>query len=179
MRRSIVIPLLLLAVPLLAQPQYRNWFFGFGAGLDMGGATPSPIPGSTMQTDEGVASISDQGGQLLFYTNGETIWDRDHQPMPNGTGLYGSFSSSQSALIVPDPADSLQYYVFTTPGQVAAWGGGYNGLAWSLVDMNLNNGKGDVTIKNQELVPLVTEKLHATRHANGTDVWVVRPGSTT
>ena len=176
MCRSIVIPFLLVAVPLLAQPQYRNWFFGFGAGLDMAGATPSSLSGSTMQTDEGVACISDQNGQLLFYTNGETVYDRDHQPMPNGSGLFGSFSSSQSALIVPDPADSGRYYVFTTPAQLAAWVGGYNGLSWSLVDMDLNNGKGDVTIKNQELVPFVTEKLHATRHANGTDVWVVAHG---
>ena len=165
-----------LAVTLSAQPQHRNWFFGHHAGLDMSAGTPQAIGGSPMQTDEGVASISDANGQLLFYTNGETVWNAQHQAMPNGTGLAGHFSSSQSALIVPDPANGSRYYVFTTPAQVLIAGGVYDGLSWSMVDMTLDGGWGDVSVKNVELAGPVVEKLSATRHANGVDAWVVAHG---
>ncbi|MFC7667853.1 hypothetical protein ACFQT0_10980 [Hymenobacter humi] len=50
---------------------------------------------------------------LLFYTNGETVWNRKHQPMPNGRKLMGSGSSTQSALIVPDPGSGNVFYIFT------------------------------------------------------------------
>ncbi len=176
LRNTITISGLCLSVLLCAQPQYRNWFFGYNAGLDMATDTPTPIGGSPMQTDEGVAGISDENGQLLFHTNGGTVWNADQVVMPNGTGLAGHFSSSQSALIVPDPADGDRYYIFTTPAQLLIAGGVYDGLAWSLVDMTLEGGSGDVSVKNVELAGPVVEKLSATRHANGTDVWVVAHG---
>ena len=166
----------LLFTPIRAQQQHRHWFFGFGAALDMAGATPSVINGSPMQTDEGVTSISSSTGELLFFTNGERVWDRDLQQMPEGHGLAGNFSSSQSALIVLDPGNDDRYYIFTTPGQLAVGGGIYDGLSYSIVDMTLNNGNGDVAVKNIELVRPVVEKLSATRHANGNDVWVVAHG---
>jgi hypothetical protein len=36
---------------------------------------------------EGCATISNSSGQLLFYTDGITVYNRNHQVMPNGTGL--------------------------------------------------------------------------------------------
>ncbi|HEX2616323.1 MAG TPA: gliding motility-associated C-terminal domain-containing protein, partial [Flavobacteriales bacterium] len=114
--------------------------------------------------------------QLLFTTNGETVYDRLGDPMPNGVGLAGSYSSSQSALIVPFVGDPDRYYVFTTPAQLTAGGGVYAGLAYSVVDMTLNGGLGDVATLNVLLVDQVTEHLTAIRHANGRDVWVVCHG---
>lgn len=160
----------------IAQPEHRNWYFGYGAALEMNGTSPVSLGTSPMQTDEGVASISGANGELLFYTNGETVWHSAHAPMPNGTGLAGHFSSTQSALIVPVPDNAGSYYIFTTPAQVLIAGGVYDGLAWSMVEMSLNGGLGDVTLKNIELEGPVVEKLSATRHANGRDVWVLAHG---
>lgn len=159
-----------------AQSRHRNWYFGFGAAVDMGTVPPISLGTSSMTTDEGVASISDAGGALLFYTNGETIWNRDHAPMPNGTGLGGHFSASQSALIVAVPGSTDRYYVFTVPAQLLVVGGLQPMLRWSMVDMTLDGGLGDVTDKNMPLSGPVTEKLSATRHANGQDVWVAVHG---
>jgi hypothetical protein len=86
--------------------------------------------------------------------------------MPGGNGvLLGNGSSTQSALILPNPGNSNQYYIFT-----ADQGGYINpnvGIHYSLVDMMLNNGLGDVAILNTQIQgPPMTEKIAATRHAN-------------
>ena len=83
-----------------AQPQHSNWYFGFGASMGFAGGATS-LGGGPLSTDEGCASISDAAGQLLFFTNGEQVWDRELNVMPNGSGLAGHFSAAQSAVIVP------------------------------------------------------------------------------
>lgn len=168
--------LFLLAVtsfPSFSQKQYNQWYFGFGAGLDFNGGSPSPLLNNAISTDEGGASVSDSTGNLLFYTNGEVVMNRLHQQMPNGFGLGGHFSATQSALIVPFPDDESLYYVFTVPAQLNYFTGANGGFCYSIIDMQLNGGLGDVTTRNVLLTDSVMEKLTAIRHHNGIDVWVV------
>lgn len=171
LRRSISVVMCLAMSFMGFGQQHNHWFMGFNAGLDFSTGTPVPTGGS-LSTDEGCASIADSTGQLLFFTNGEQVWDRNQNVMPNGTGLNGSFSSSQSALIVPMPGAPDLHYIFTTPAEAGTWGGTPD-ASYSIVDMSLNGGLGEVTIKNINLVAPVTERLTATRHANGQDVWVL------
>lgn len=160
--------------PASAQGEYNVWHFGAGAGLDFNSGSPVSLSAFTaIGTTEGSASICDSAGNVLFYTDGNTVWDRNDQPMPGGNGvLLGNNSSTQSALILPNPGNSNQYYIFT-----ADQGGYINpnvGIHYSLVDMTLNNGLGDVAILNTQIQgPPMTEKIAATRHANCTDFWVV------
>ncbi|MEZ4740004.1 MAG: gliding motility-associated C-terminal domain-containing protein [Flavobacteriales bacterium] len=161
----------LLASACSAQAQHAFWPFGFNAGLDFSGGVPLAIT-TPLSTDEGCASICDANGQLLFYSNGETVWDRNNNVMPNGTGLFGTFSTSQSALIVPFPDDPERYYLFTAPAEAGQWIGQPN-ASYSVVDMSANGGTGDVVTANVLLAGPVTERLTATRHANGRDVWVL------
>lgn len=162
--------LLLLAAPARAQRPTDLWYFGQQAGLSFGpdGTAPTPLNNGKMSTFEGCAVATTAKGELLFYTNGETIWNRLHRPMPNGTKLMGSGSSTQSALIVPDPGSGNIFYVFTVAPQ-----GTPNGLRYSLVDMTRAEGLGDLPRVNLLLVQPVAEKLAAVRHANGRDVWVL------
>jgi hypothetical protein len=92
--------------------------------------------------------------------------------MPNGSGLYGHSSSTQSGIIVPKPGSATEYYIFTVD---AADNGLANGLCYSKVDMTLNNGLGDVvtTEKNISLVPLACEKVTAVGHSDGLTFWVI------
>ncbi|HEY0976519.1 MAG TPA: gliding motility-associated C-terminal domain-containing protein [Flavobacteriales bacterium] len=175
MRKLFLIPILG-ALGAVAQVQHSNWYFGYGAGLSFSSGTAASLEGNPFETDEGAASISDADGDLLFFTNGEALYDRTLALMPNGDDLAGHYSAAQSALIVPAVDDPGRYYVFTVPSQVASWEGLYSGLTYSVVDMDLNGGLGDVTLKNIELQAEVTEHLTATRHANGRDVWVVVHG---
>lgn len=151
--------------------QSRIWYFGNEAGLDFATSPPTPLTNSSMNAFEGCASISDPQGNLLFYTDGSIVWDRNHIPMPSGTGLNGNGGATQSAIIVPAPLNLTKYFIFTVDTN-----GGPRGLQYSEVDMTLNGGNGDVSVKNIPLISPVTEKLTAVRHANGIDAWVIVHG---
>lgn len=151
-----------------SQGEADKWFFGTNAALDFSGGSPVAISGS-LSTSEGCASISSASGNLLFYTNGVSVWDRSHSVMLNGNGLMGDISSTQSALIVPNPASNSQYYIFTTAAD-----GGAAGFRYSIVDMALNSGMGDVTTdKNIILTDSVTEKIAAIKDPTGDSYWIV------
>lgn len=151
-----------------AQKQANIWYFGHKAGLDFSSGNPQPLSNSMMNTDEGCASIADNDGNLLFYTNGINVWNRNHRQMPNGYKLMGHRSSTQSAIIVPKPGSSNFYYIFTTDLQSQAYG-----LRYSLVDMDRQKGMGDVMDKNIFKTSPIAEKITAVKHQNNRDYWVV------
>src|SRR4051812_35350985 len=76
------------------QKQANNWLFGSSQGLNFNTTPPSFISGN-MTTIGGWSAISDEDGSLLFFTNGQTIWDQSHTIMSNGNGLFGGNSSAQ------------------------------------------------------------------------------------
>lgn len=144
-----------------------HWFFGYEAGMDFSSGTAVADTNGKLVSIEGSSSISDPAGKLLFYTNGEAVWNRDHKLMPNGSGLLGNQSSSQSSVIIPDPGNPDLYYIFITEGYTYS-------TSYSVVDMRLDGGLGDVgTTKNVTLYSEGTEELAATMHCNAADYWVV------
>ena len=212
-----------------SQGEAANWFFGGGAGLvfDVANGTvnPSSEAQNTINTNEGCSSISAPDGTLLFYTDGRTVWDANHQIMPNanynaGSGLLGDPSSTSSGVIVPHPGNSDLYYIFTVdePHHNNAWAfpnqgpadsdgnpidtyeetfgnfqvvpqdddGFNNGFNYSLVDMSLNGGMGDV-VPNEKNIHLITydvddpeqslykcaEKITAVQGADCDSYWVI------
>ena len=173
LKRLLTVTLFLLSILYgHAQKETAIWYFGRNAGLDFNSGVPVPLTDGELDTEEGCSAISDFNGNLLFYSDGITVWNRNHQPMPNGTGLRGDFSSTQSAIIVPRPGSSTIFYVFTVDDV-----GGPDGLMYSEVDMGLDATLGDVTaVKNVQLATPVAEKLTAVKHANGIDVWVLAHG---
>jgi hypothetical protein len=179
MKRSTFLSFALIsALGVLAQPENNVWVFGFNCALDVGSSQPTPLIGATTNTLGGTACISDANGDLLFYASGIEVRDRSFQLMPNGSGLAGSDGAAQGALIVPFPGDPQRYYLFTNGAYWTDTPIMYPGVAYSVVDMGLNGGLGDV-VPGEKNIPLranVTEKLTATRHANGRDIWVLMHG---
>jgi hypothetical protein len=167
--KIILVLLALYPVPVFSQHEADNWYFGINAAITFSTNPPSYLPGSQMITNEGCASLSDSAGNLLFYSDGSSIWDRTHTVMPNGTGLNASSTCTQAALFVPHPGNDSLFYIFTPPDEFAV--PGY--FSYSIIDMTLNNGNGDVINKNTQLFSPSTEKVTACRHANGTDIWVI------
>jgi gliding motility-associated-like protein len=160
---------LLLSFNALAQKEANIWYFGHNAGLDFSNGSPTVLTDGKMKTDEGCATISDGNGKLLFYTDGIKVWDRNHNVMPNGIGLKGDPSSTQSAVVVPKPDNPSIYYIFTVTELAKP-----DGVRYSEVDMSLNGGLGDVTSnKNILLVTPACEKISAVKKSNGKDIWVV------
>ena len=156
--------------PDLVQAQKENniWYFGDGAGIDFNSGSPVALTNGAINTTEGCASIADSAGNLLFYTDGVTVYNKVHNIMTNGVGLLGGNSSTESAIIVKMPGSSTLYYIFTTPNQ-----GLNDGLNYSIVDISLQGGLGEVTTVNSLLHAPIGEKVCATRHSNGTDYWIV------
>ena len=128
----------------------NRWYFSKSLGLNFNTASPSPLVGGQISTaSEGVSTVSDPStGNLLFYTDGSTVWDKNHVVMTNGTGLLGSWTTTQSSLIIPYPGNTDKYYLFTK----ASLDDNGSGLFYSIVDMTLRSGDGDVDILNKNVV---------------------------
>lgn len=161
---------------LIGQREAANWYFGNNAGLDFNSGSPIILDDGQLDTLEGCESFSDADGNLLFYTDGKTVWNRFHQIMNNGEGLRGSFSTTQSALVVPNPNQPNIYYIFT-PDDVLAYGSGIsgesNGFNYSVVDMSLDGGRGGITTKNVDLLDHAAENVSAVRNFDTNEYWVV------
>ncbi|HZG01499.1 MAG TPA: hypothetical protein VEY71_10875, partial [Chitinophagales bacterium] len=160
----------------MAQGEANWWFFGTNAGVSFASGSPVGVVGAMSQS-EGVASISDASGNLLFYTSGIDVWNKFDVQMPNGFGLWGDPSSTQSGVIVQKPGSTTEYYLFTCAAQAGGTftSSTYDGVAYSIVDMTLDGGNGDVVAasKNTPLLASTAEKLTAVRHCNGVDVWII------
>ena len=154
---------------MFSQNEANIWYFGEYAGLDFNNSSPVPLLDSQMNAQEGTAVISDTDGNLLFYTDGITVWNRVHQVMFNGEGLKGGLSSFQSAIIVPNPEDINLYYIFTVDHETEP-----NGLQYSEVDMTLDDGLGGVTsAKNIFLHSPTPEMITAAKSSTSNEYWVV------
>jgi hypothetical protein len=171
-----------------------KWIFGNNAGLDfstaINGNKPTAISGSKMRTNEGCASIADAQGNLLFYTNGQDIWDGQHNLKHNNV-LNGHHSSTQSGILFPDPADTnpgnpTRFYVFSadglsgTPDRVPSLKHLIKPISAIQMDTATSNWAYSVPPVFQTLVAddnakgyIPTEKITAIRHANGQDYWVI------
>ncbi|WP_292889340.1 T9SS type B sorting domain-containing protein [Nonlabens sp.] len=166
-----------------AQLQASNWYFGFNAGINFDPSTGvvTALTNGQVSTNEGCATISDENGQLLFYTDGIIVYDRTHQIMLNGQGLRGDPSSSQSAIIIPKPQDANIYYIFTVDLPPGNQGGG-DKVHYYEVDMRGNSGLGEVTtdINNPpSLVDEASEKLTAINHAVNDEIFVTTYANST
>jgi gliding motility-associated-like protein len=150
----------------IGQNQGAKWHFGTKAGLDFMTTPPTAILNSSLITSEGCSGISDANGNLLFYTDGSTIWDALSNVMPNGTNLGGNSSTSQAAVVVKQPGNATIYFVFS----LGVCGGG---LWYSVVDMSQNGGLGSVMLATQPLAANCQERLTSVRHCNGIDTWVL------
>lgn len=161
----------------------QNWIFPNNCGLSFLNPSNPPVPFTWLPNTigapptnarEGSASISDSNGDLLFYTDGISIWDSNHVLQYNQ--LLGNPSSTQSAIIVPDPANNNQYYIFTVDGS------SHGNPPWNHFDgvrVNINNLSTPTPIfpnilprpSNAGFSPV--EKVVAIQHANCKDFWII------
>jgi gliding motility-associated-like protein len=142
----------------LQDQRFNIWYFGDRAGLDFNVQPVVGIPAGTrtMNAPEGVSIVCDRNGDVIFYTDGDRVYDEDDTEIDSGIG--GDPTSTQSALIVQVPDDETLYYIFTTQ---AISGTSQYRLSYSLFDLKLNSGKGDIVQKNITLFTRSTERITA------------------
>ncbi len=177
MKKCTQLFLLLLCFSFYGQAQYNSsrnkvWAFGRFAGLNFSSGSPVSFR-TQMNTSEGSASVADKRDSLLFYTDGNKVWDRANTMMLGG-GSIASFltsSTTQAAAIVPFVDDSNQYYIFSL--EFAGATSGYCHLAYSVINMSLRSGLGNVTsVRNIHLVDNMSEKMTVVA-GNNCDLWLI------
>jgi len=169
-----------------AQSDKRDyvWLFGHNSGFGEGmeaftfdfneGSTPKSIQGVPPISFIGNnASISDNEGNLLYYTNGCHVVGADHEILPNGSGLNpgefitvfrqdtcSDYAGLQDLLFLSDPADEDNVYVIhKTIGIESDVVIYMDNLKYSYIDGSLNGGIGDITVKNQNILENGTRLL--------------------
>lgn len=157
---------------LIAQGEYNNWVFGTGAWVNFNSGTPILDAEASITTNGNATSISDTDGNLLFYTNGETVWNKNHIIMTNGDDI-GGHDGIMSATIVPMPGNSSKYYIFSsnTTSSSPAYG-----LNYSIVDMSLDGGLGDVELTTKATVllgELLGYGISASYRKDEESVWLI------
>ena len=139
------------------QDQRSNvWYFGNKAGIDFNKQPPVALDDGAMNAPEGCAVVGDRNGKVIFYTDGDKVYNREHTEI--ATGLGGNPQSTQSAVIVPIPGDETLYYIFTTEANIL--GSGYTAY-YALFDLKRNNGLGEVVTQRNVLFTRSTERLTA------------------
>lgn len=148
-------PLLLLffALNVFSQKEANFWYFGENAGLDFNSGVPVAISDGKLNTLEGCSSISNSDGELLFYSDGTILYNKNHEIMTfvggiKAENLGGNPSSTQSALFVPNPVDENIYYLFTVGtnyvGTTGVANPGFNFYTIT-IDPAVNGGLGTIT----------------------------------
>lgn len=169
------------------------WVFGKNSGLDFNTSPPQFITPffqwsyNRIQSPPGSgSSITDCDGNLLLYASHIQVYNKNQKPMKNGTLLdncnisqileskYVRKGAFYNVLIVPNPSDSLKFYV------ISSIESDYNPLAfkgifYSVVDLRLDNGLGavDSNAKNIKIDSFPSSCLAVAVHANNHDLWFV------
>ncbi len=159
----------------LAQNENVNWHFGWKVGMDFRQLPPTESL-SSITTMESSVAVSDAAGNLLFYTTGNRVWDKNNNLMPNGTMLLGNGpmfvgSSKYGTQVIRNPSNPNIYYVFSAD----AFEDFTSNLYYHVVDMNLNNGLGDVVATEKDILLLneVSECISVFKGADCESYWLV------
>jgi len=170
-----------------------NWVFGRGVRLSFASGLATAVPGNYRNLGtEAASQVSGASGNLLFYTNNDTIWNVNNAPMAlsgsNTQPLRGN-SSHNGALVVARPGVNLsqitnQYYLLSII-QAESWGQSKPPFTLTTVDMNGSGGLGTITNTNAPVtMPQGTtaapnklmEAVTAIPQCNGFDWWAITAG---
>jgi hypothetical protein len=119
---------------MFSQKERANiWYMNLGWGLDFNTLPPTVITNGAFIDGTSFASICDNFGNLLFYTDGVNIYNKDHQVMENGENIDDIYNRYRSVLITPKPLSNNVYYLFQNGSEFI-----------SIIDLTYNTGLGKV-----------------------------------
>ncbi|MCU0435386.1 MAG: M43 family zinc metalloprotease [Bacteroidia bacterium] len=156
-----------------------HWYFGNYMGLDFSSGTAQQDYAADINqthiSTEAAFCYSDSSGNLLYYTNGDSIWDRNHQPV--ATNLFGTNSQSRTQIIgTPVPGHPNWHYLFHGPAS--------EDYPAPLYYSILSDSNGTIYPIAQNLtlplpagIPTVSEKITLVPHCNGRDFWLLTTGN--
>jgi len=157
-----------------AQGENNNWILPGGIRLDFNNDPVSVSKeGEIPWTREGTVAVSDRCGNLSFYTDGVHVWNKNHELMPNGNNIGGFNSARQSATAVSINAEQSLYFIFVIDDTSVSWS---NTLNYSIVDLRLDGGLGDVVADQKAIFLLDDISESQVVYSDGTYTWLVVHG---
>ncbi|HLO92291.1 MAG TPA: hypothetical protein VK172_14095, partial [Lentimicrobium sp.] len=167
---------LLFNLSLFAQKEANIWYFGYNVGLDFNTGEPQVMPTyNNVHTMFGSAVISDSLGNLLFYSEGRKVYNRQHNIISNGDNLFeDDYLATQRVLFVKLPGSENIYYLFCV-GRGTNSSNGEFGLWYCIIDLYQDNGLGRV-IQQKTLLNAAydaQEKLTAVIHKDLKSIWII------
>jgi gliding motility-associated-like protein len=171
MKKTITILTIVCSVTVYGQKEDSQWLLhedihiNFASGSTLASHQLHHIPRSC----ENSIVVCDEEGSLLFYTYGESLWDKNHQVIRNGEDLGGNKSTTQGSAVVQFEDNPLKYHIFAL--ESIGTGDG-SSLYHSILDLAANNGLGEVVQKPKEVWTNLTEKMVAIPNPCG-DTWIL------
>ena len=185
-RPVIILMLLFILISTLnfgQSPTANHWFMGNGTHLDFNDGSLNVDTLSPLFCYEGTFTMSDDSGDILFVSMGlpntpiySNVYDANLNIMPNGDSLFASSSAIQASISVQVPGSNSQYYLFNNSSEETQY---VEGITYSIIDMSLNNGLGDVDVLNKNILlpqdpeTSNSEAMTIARHCNGVDYWLI------
>lgn len=201
MRYILLTILSVLAITLHAQTNFNQTMFFGHVGYTIKYMGPNNYVHDTMPNKiiimqgRGSASICDSNGNLLIVSNGMNLFNADLSTyIENGDSMaepnwlqenQGSDRYMQTCLILPF-THKKYYHVYVSMSDTQLYKAKHyadtrmDRLYYSVIDMNMNNGKGKVTERMKTLINnryLMRTAMQACKHANGKDWWVLKIGA--
>lgn len=175
--------LLLSSQLLFAQPNKSNytWRFGTSAEIKFNPSTNAVSTSSTGNRNgynsEGCAIANDPlTGQVLFATDGTTVYDKNNTQMLNGNAIGGNTNAntaqSVAIAVLPD-CTNKKFYIFSNTANSSISPSTPGTMFYSIVDMSLNGGLGQVIIKNQVLRSDVDEAMIVVANTSTNNFWLI------
>lgn len=172
-------------IHLFSQKEAYNWDYGgkWVITFDTPDGEPKVLRESISKASEGCSSISDSRGKFLFSTGLLTAYTYMGIPdsIKKSNGFYEPFCilldysknprAGQTGLIVKQPGNNNRYYIFTSMCKYD--NNNYFNTQYSIVDMDGNNGNGEMIVTDRDLFKNSGEKLIGIKHVNGKDVWII------
>lgn len=184
MLRILFFILFVLTISATAQRENHTWYFsGSSKGFFFDFNTNAVSITSTHAplSYEGCGVAADPTtGDVLFYSNGINIYDKNNIQMPNGSGLLGNITCSTNGIICPFPGQPNKYFLFYNSANIIVSDVGY--LYYSIVDMSLvgngtvSNPLGDIVSSQKNiLVTSNTPEGFSVIRGNLNNFWLVYP----
>lgn len=128
---------LLMPIICICQNPNNHWQLGVS---DVNFSTDPAVVGTVANGGKyGNANYSNASGNLVLYTNGVDIWNSSHTAVTNGTGTAYNVDH---VLIIPNPANSNQYYIFRAENYPTLGSSLTSGYNYSIVEFNATYPQG-------------------------------------
>jgi len=175
-KQVIILFFIFINICLYSQPNKRtnNWFFSDSIGIDFNSG--EPVEGYPCPIDYSgwgsTSTMSDTNGNLLFYSDGNYVYNSEHEVMENSSAGPDYVPGAQSALCMPKPGSDSLYYVFTA--NIFQLNDNQPLNFYHTIDITLNNGLGGIV--DTDTLPNAwdaSEQLNASYFKDKSGYWII------